>query len=219
MDTAIIRFFRKHLSSLFIIRQLIRLSFSKVSYIRTSGLLHTFKVGRPQTPEGQPLPWMNYNVIDFLRERLTQDMTLFEFGSGFSTFFFSKQVEEVNSVECDRAWYEKIHQDLPDNANLIYCKEEEDGEYCRTALATGQLFDIVLVDGRDRVNCLKNSCAALKDKGVILLDDSQREEYQEGIQFLRARGFKQIDFAGPKPVSIQLSRTSVFYRPENCLEL
>ena len=87
MTPAIIRFIRKYLPSLFIIRQLIRLSFSKVSYIRTSGLLHTFKVGRPQTPEGQHLPWMNYNLIDFLRKRLTQDMVLFEFGSGYSTFF------------------------------------------------------------------------------------------------------------------------------------
>lgn len=87
MDTASIRFLRKYLPALFVLRQLIRLCFSRVSYIRTSGLLHTFKVGRSQTPEGQPLPWMNYNVIDFLRERLTQDMVLFEFGSGYSTFF------------------------------------------------------------------------------------------------------------------------------------
>ena len=187
------------------------------SYLHTSGLLHTFKVGRPETIQGDPIPWMNYSVVAFLRERLTRDLTLFEFGSGFSTYFYAGLAKEVLSVEYNRDWYEKIGADLPDNVSLMFREWDCDGDYCRAALASERLFDVIVIDGRDRVNCARNALDALNDRGVILFDDTQREEYRDGIQYLLARGFRQIDFEGLKPASVKMSRATMFYRPGNCL--
>jgi hypothetical protein len=52
-----------------------------------------------------------------------------------------------------------------------------DGDYCRAIGETGDQYDVVIVDSRDRMNCLKQSISALTSRGVILLDDSQRRRY------------------------------------------
>ena len=62
----------------------------------------SYKINIPCRPDGTPLPWMNYNAISFLEERLTKDLCLLEYGSGYSTPFFASFVKTVVSVECDR---------------------------------------------------------------------------------------------------------------------
>jgi protein-L-isoaspartate O-methyltransferase len=54
---------------------------------------------------------MNYSVVEFLRQRLTKNMLLFEYGSGYSTLFFSKLVKKVVSVEYDKDWYERMSKE------------------------------------------------------------------------------------------------------------
>ena len=40
-------------------------------------------------------------------------------------------------------------------------------------------FDLILVDGRDRVNCFYASCGFLKRGGHVILHDSERPRYSE----------------------------------------
>ena len=43
-------------------------------------------------------------------------------------------------------------------------------------------FDLVFVDGRQRVECLKTALKWVKKSGVVILHDSERPEYSEGIK-------------------------------------
>ena len=61
---------------------------------------------------------------------------------------------------------------------------------------TEQQYDVVIIDGRDRVNCIKQSIKALSTEGVVLLDDSHREKYKEGIDYVKNNGFRSLDFEG-----------------------
>jgi hypothetical protein len=81
------------------------------------------------------------------------------------------------------------------------------------------MFDIVVIDGRDRVNCAKNCTAALRSGGVLVWDNSDRVEYRDGYDFLQAAAFKRIDFWGMGALATRRWCTSVFYRPENCLNI
>ena len=78
-------------------------------------------------------------------------------------------------------------------------------------------FDIVIVDGRDRVNCVKNAVNSIKVDGVIVLDDSERESYKAGIDFLLNKNFKKIDFWGISPGLFYKKNTSIFYKVNNCI--
>jgi hypothetical protein len=81
------------------------------------------------------------------------------------------------------------------------------------------MFDIIVIDGRDRVNCAKNSLGALKEDGVIIWDNSERSKYAEGYAFLKDNGFKRIEFTGIGPVNSFAWSTTVFYRNKNCLAI
>jgi hypothetical protein len=166
--------------------------------------------------EGNPLPWMTYPAIDFLKNRIGTEMSVFEYGCGESTLWWSKRVKEVISVEHDVAWYANIASRIPGNVNLLQIDLEYGGAYSRKISDYRDCFDIIVIDGRDRVNCAKNCLGALKTDGVIIWDNSDREEYEPGHVFLYDNGFRKIEFTGFCPIVNIKSETGVFYRENNC---
>lgn len=193
------------------------LSFNHKGYLTDIGWFNGFDTKSPVDGEGNPIPWVTYSFIDFIKERLNKQHTVFEFGSGNSTFFYAKYAGLVISVEHDKEWYDKIISTKPENAELIYCELVRDGDYCRMPLKIEETFDILIVDGRDRVNCCKQAVKAVSENGVIVLDDSERDFYKPGIDFLMKSGFKHLSFSGISPGLFYRKSTSVFYRADNCL--
>ncbi len=185
--------------------------------LKESGWLRSFDEGQPVDAQGGPVPWMVYPAVDFLAPRLRSDMSVFEYGSGNSTLWWAARVREVVSCEHDQAWYEKIRARAPANVTMVHVPLETGGEYSRKVGEYRDAFDIVVVDGRDRVNCAINALPALKAGGVILFDDTYRVEYQEGYDALERAGFRKLDFVGLAPVFNQYGQTGLFYRPGNCL--
>ncbi len=193
------------------------LGMKRGGYLYETGWINSIATGTVTSVSNSPVPWVTYPFINFIEDRLTSTLQLFEYGSGNSTLYYSKRVAYVYSVENDKLWYEKIESSMPENVNLFYCELEYDGDYCRYAAKTNKKFDLIIVDGRDRVNCCVNSIDILNPTGVLVLDDSEREEYSKAITFLAQRGFKKIDFWGIAPTVDYLKCTSIFYRNNNCL--
>ena len=190
---------------------------NKKSMLHTSGWMESKKRNYPCRANGDELPWMNFSIIAFLEERITKEHSLFEFGSGYSTAFYSKLAKSVTSVEHDKEWYDLTIKKLPENSSLIFTAEDIDGKYCRSIIKLDKKFDIIVVDGKDRVNCLKQCVNSLSSKGVILLDDSHRSEYKEGIELLIKNEFKSLIFEGLKPTGNGSNDYStLFYKSDNC---
>lgn len=193
---------------------------NKQSYLHKTGWIKGLELKYPCDAEGNELPWMNFSVVSFLQQRLNKDLKLFEYGSGYSTAFFSKLVKDVTSVEYNLEWFELVKSKSPNNVKLVHLVADKDGEYCRAIKNSQELFDVVVVDGRDRVNCMKQSLPCLTENGVIILDDSNRGKYKEGKEFLLKEGFKKLEFEGLKPGGYgELVQTTVFYRKNNVLGL
>jgi tRNA A58 N-methylase Trm61 len=146
-------------------------------------------------------------------------MVVFEYGSGSSTLWWAKRVFRVVSFEHDHAWYNKLLKLIPENVEYVYCEMTPNGDYSRGVKKYSNMFDIIVIDGRDRVNCAKNSLGALKEDGVIIWDNSERSKYAEGYAFLKDNGFKRIEFTGIGPVNSFAWSTTVFYRNKNCLAI
>lgn len=195
------------------------LSFYWQGYLSEIGWIKSFDQKIPVGKDNEPLPWVTYSFIHFVKDRLHKGLTIAEFGSGNSTLFYAQHVKKVLSVEHESDWFEKIKKTVPSNVNLIFRKLDVNGEYAGFLKDQPGSVDIVIVDGRDRVNCLKNSLPALNAGGVIVLDDSERTEYRPGIEFLLQNGFKKIDFWGLAPGVFYNKSTTVFYKKENCLNI
>lgn len=191
----------------------------KSNYLEGIGFYRSVEEGSPVNSEGSPIPWITYPCIDFISSRLHPEMKVFEFGMGNSTIWWSNKVSEVYSIEHNITWYEAIREKINlDNVSLVFNELEYNGEYSKEVIKHKDL-DIVVVDGRDRVNCAINSVNSLKKNGIIIWDDTDRISYEKGINFLLEKGFKKLDFVGLSPMSDIKTQTSIFYKNENCLGL
>jgi len=193
------------------------LSFGVKGYLAEIGWFVAHRERASVDAHKQAIPWFTYSFIDFLGNRLKQEHDIFEYGSGNSTRYFARRVKSIHSVEHDKSWYESGIKYKPLNAELIYCDLDQDGQYCRAAQQSRQRYHIIIVDGRDRVNCCMQSIDALTDDGVIILDDSERSRYNPARLELLGRGFRELSFSGISPGFFYRKETSVFYRSHNCL--
>jgi len=189
-----------------------------VGYLRTLGWFESVHAAMAIDREGNPIPWFTYPSIAFLEPRVERRHRVFEYGSGNSTLWWSVRAGRVASCEHDERWYRLMREKLPEEVVYLH-RELEDGAYAGAILESGERFHIVVIDGRDRVRCVRRSLEALEPDGVFLWDNSDREAYREGYDLLNAEGFRRLDFWGLCPINSRRSCTSVFYREENCLGL
>ena len=169
---------------------------------------------RTSTIESE-LPWMCFSATRWLEKQVTTDSKVFEYGSGGSTLFWSARVGQVVSIEHNALWYNKVKNTLVEKRqNVDYrlfeveeggstdsyvksIKKENDGE-----------FDIVVVDGIARVDCLREALPKVKKGGLLILDNSQRDEYIKGINELSM--YQRWDFEGITPTTVMLPRTTAW---------
>ncbi len=195
------------------------LKFINKGYLRDIGWWDSWQYKQPVRNKNEAIPWVTYSFIYFIQDRILPTHKIFEFGSGNSTMFYAKRARKVVAVEHDNEWYHKINSVVPDNVEMLLQELEYDGDYCRVARNLQEKFDIIIVDGRDRVNCIKQSVEALSENGIIILDDSERDAYQEGINYLKERDFRMVEFWGISPGLFYLKATSIFYRTDNSLSI
>lgn len=200
------------------VRDCAQLRRSAGSFLVVSGWVRSRRDKMPVSAGGEPLPWYTYPSISFLERRIRADMSVFEFGMGNSTAWWSRMARNVITCEHDSGWYDRIANGLPGNVKPLLFSVDSP-EYVGAAAGTAEQFDIVVVDGRRRVECMANSLPALTGRGVLILDNSERERYQEGHMLLRNLGFKGLDFWGIAPLSVKQTCTTLFYRPGNCLDI
>jgi hypothetical protein len=195
------------------------LSLGDYGYLVDTGWTTSVLKGSPVDSSGQPLPWVTLPFIDFIVERLTLDMSLFEYGTGASTQFYASRTKRVDSVEHDADWYALLQTCLPANARVRLVPLDETGSYARACSDWATDYDLIVVDGRDRVNCMRSSLTSLAARGCLILDDSERDQYVDGCDSMILAGFRRLDFWGMAPGLTYKKCTTLFYRRENCLQI
>lgn len=183
------------------------------------GWFRSYREKVPVNLDGDPIPWMTYAGISFIDKKINKEMTVFEYGCGNSTLWWANRTKHVISCEHNRQWYDRMKSKVPSNVELHHVDLQYGGAYSKKVSEYARILDIVVIDGRDRINCALNCLNALKDDGVIIWDNSERECYDEGYKFLLDNKFKRIDFEGMGPVNHYSWRTSIFYKNENCLNI
>jgi precorrin-6B methylase 2 len=193
-------------------------SLKKSGYLHDKGWFKTFKLKRCVDQNGNPIPWMTYAFVDFLTPRLKKDFKVFEYGCGNSSLWWAKRVDDHTACEHNKDWLREVERNAPDNLKLIH-RRTEGGEFAEAILEEAKKFDIIIIDGEDRNSCAESAVKAISENGIIIWDNSDREAYQQGYDHLINNGFKRLDFYGLGPINVMAWSTSVFYRPNNCLDI
>jgi hypothetical protein len=187
------------------------------------------------TPLGDELPWVTYSAIDWFSHHLTQDMILFEWGSGGSTAFFSRRVKRIITIEHDPIWYQDVDNFLEEkgyknislrlvepvtakNIDPLYTSTDVNHigksfeSYIKAINEYPDIFfDIVVVDGRARPGCMRQALPKIKPGGFLVLDNSDRTEYKDGQSLMLE--WRTILKFGPGPYVNFPTGTTIWQRP------
>lgn len=179
------------------------------------------------------IPWWTYAAIDFLEAKwknFQSPIQVFEWGSGASTLWLANRADEIISIEHDPKWYTILQPFLQDHKNITLLLKEPDQllvdekytshrfkggnfkQYVTAIEAQNKKFDVIIIDGRARSACLEISFRFLKDNGCIVLDNSQRPEYQQAIAHSKLIVKR---FPGRVPCSPFLGETALLFKQEN----
>jgi len=187
--------------------------------ISRSTALIKYAIGRRFKIKKYYTPWVVVNTKNWLDNFLKKDMKIFEYGSGESTIYFSQHVKNIYSAEHDNDWFIKIkkmckkfaiknctlflikpeknqdnHDEIYSSSNQIYNNLSFE-KYCKKIKDfPDNYFDLIFIDGRARNGCLLHSLLKIKKHGAIILDNSEREEYNQGKTSLAT--FEKIIFQG-----------------------
>jgi hypothetical protein len=177
---------------------------------RSFGHARSVRRGEPLDRDGREIPWFSYPAIEYLDQLDFSGRTVFEFGAGNSSLYWSRRAARVVSVEHDRAWYERLRVRLPAGHELHLV--EDPGEYPRVLARYAERFDVIVVDGIMRRACCAAAVAHLAPGGLVILDNS--DWHHRCAAVLRGAGLLEVDFAGFGPVNGYTWTTSLFFQRE-----
>lgn len=170
-------------------------------------------------------PWWTYAAVEAVEEALPPHARVFEFGGGGSTLWLHDRGASVTCVEHDPEWFGELRTALPDDVEVVLRAPDADGSIrsesepghffnsyvTEVARHPDDTFDLVIVDGRARVECGMAAMPKVKPGGMLLLDDSDRPRYAPLVAALTP--WQRADFRGLKIGGGGLFQTSVWKRP------
>lgn len=176
------------------------------------------------------LPWWVYQAAERV-ERFIADrdgkVRVFEYGSGASTVWLGRRAYEVHSVEHHAEFAELMTAKVADMPQVtlrhVPARPVPAGrpvipsarfgysgmdftDYVQSIDAVGGQFDLIIVDGRARSECLHRAADRLAADGLLVFDNSNRRRYQ---QALRTSGLAVERLVGAAPCLPYRSETAL----------
>jgi SAM-dependent methyltransferase len=126
------------------------------------------------------VPWITMKAFRFLRQRLPAGARVFEWSSGTSTIWFEKHCAEVHSVEDNPEWFRFVSGRLQ-KARLTL---KTGSEYVNAVAAfPDSYFDLISIDGTDRLPCFEIAHRYLKPGGILLIDNTDKNQQNHGVMW------------------------------------
>jgi hypothetical protein len=179
---------------------------------------------RKLSPMGIRRPWWPYDATAWIAAHLPPDARVFEYGGGGSTLWLQDHGATVTVIEHQPEWARKLAAALAPGTRILQpailasgtvTSGREAGyfdEYVATISAEPDAsLDLVIVDGRARVDCVRSAIPKVKQGGLLLLDDTGVARYQPA--FVLLADWERHVFAGLKPGYPGPAETSVWRRP------
>jgi hypothetical protein len=155
---------------------------------------------------GLVFPWYTPAMIEKLRAWELHDKRVFEFGGGMSTVWYAHYAREIHTVESDYDWYYKIKFELDKyslKGNVMYRQTianevELKSAYVQAIYEVPGEFDIIVVDGSFRDECIATALTKIKDGGIIICDNWNQSYVWDAIMGSRLLdGYEHEIFVDP----------------------
>jgi len=125
-------------------------------------------------------PWMADNEIKIMASlfETQRPRRVLEWGAGGATLYWPQRydfIEEWIAIEHDEEFAEAVLAEADSKVGVL---QLDAPQYYEWARRIGQ-FNMIIVDGRHRVECLEVAREILAERGIVVLHDSGRPAYNE----------------------------------------
>lgn len=124
--------------------------------------------------------------------------------------FWADNAVSLDIVESDPQWGCWLTKRFTEYENVSVSVVSEKTSYTGQILASGNRYDLVVIDGVFRSSCADAAVEALTAEGVIILDNA--EWCPHTVDKLGASGFCRLDFNGFGASNQFTWTTSLFFR-------
>ena len=148
-------------------------------------------------------PFMRDWEIELMKHLLSlkNPKKIFECGAGYGTLYFSGLLSssvDWTSIEHDSSWFniisfyntkKNVKINLVPANNRKWSDSHGEGSYEDLIdyieyPGKKKIFDMIIIDGRNRISCMKKVSEILRDKGVVVLQDANRARYHSYFERL-----------------------------------
>lgn len=163
-------------------------------------------------------------MTELVEAVLPLNARVFEYGGGGSSLWLHDHGARLTVVEHHPEWSRVLRNLLPSGIELIEAPPSKAGEIV-SAVGDGffdnyvgaieqypdNSFDLVIVDGRARVDCVARARWKVRPGGYLLLDDSDRPRYEAACRSMSAWHARSV--RGLKIGSNFPATTTIWERP------
>ena len=168
------------------------------------GFLESAKKQMPVNGDGEVMPMYTYPCYEYLNSIDWTGADVFEYGTGFSTVWWKNKGANIYGVEHNKQWYDKV--DGKKLGNIILENDVE--RYPKIVWAFSVMFDVIVIDGLVRYECVEPAVSNLKPGGMIIFDNS--DWHKNTKELLDTKDLIPIHFHGFKPIHVQAETTSCY---------
>ena len=160
-------------------------------------------------------PWLTFDAMRAIQDRLPRGARIYEFGAGNSTVYWSRHATSVASVESDPQWLQLLATKLAglglrnvkmiaaaDNSAYVDSIHEWPDEY----------FDLIVVDGDFRRDCVLASIQHLKHGGMLVVDNTDWHWFRAKPLAGIPAAWEKLVYPGYAPMIGHKSETTLFVR-------
>ena len=142
---------------------------------------------KPIDKNQKEIPWFTYPAIEYLNKLDLKDKSIFEYGSGNSTVYWTRNMKEVFAVENNETWFKSVKKRIK---NAKYQLETDKDKYINNIKVYKRKYDVIVIDGDFRDKCAIEAIKYLGEGGFIVLDNS--DWFPKICEFLRTNNLIEV---------------------------
>ncbi len=154
-------------------------------------------------------PWWAQPAIDLVEKFLQENKgaRVFEWGSGISSRWLAERCGFLVTVEDKDEWFERVTGFLEPYPHATVVPSELGCEvYANEIDKHNGPFDLIVVDGFERLQCVVKAVDRLRPGGMLVFDDSQEAPYRQAVEHLSA-------WPGDSSTTDYGKKTTIYTRP------
>jgi predicted O-methyltransferase YrrM len=173
-------------------------------------------IRKPRSPLVEAMPWLAWPCIDWLQPRVYAGMRVLEYGGGGSTMYFLMRGCHVTTVEGNAQWADDLraHTTLFGRRNELRFVDSQgddlrlEQEYANQARIGGP-WDLILVDGAFRGDCVAVARDCVAPGGMIIVDNTDLPEFagvhaEQLLHDFDRRVFRGLGYARVLPTTTEV---------------